>query len=319
MKKVSELQDYFYEKIYPDLEFLEIKRLKIYTYLKKVAIILFILSIVIIFWLQGYIFSSIGILAIVVMIPFSIFMFIYKIEMSGFSSLFKDELIEKLVFFVDDGLHYSKNNYIREYEYRKSYLFPQDIDRYSGDDYVHGKVDSVDIQFSEIHSEVKKKTQKGKTYWQTVFRGLMFISDFNKNFKGKTVVLPDKSERFFGSFSHFFQSFNSRGELIKLDNPEFEREFTVYSDDQIESRYILSHALMQSILEYKKLVGNNMYISFVGSNIYIAIGFKEKLFEPKIYKKITSFDEVNFYFKVISLSVDIVKHLNLDRKIWSKR
>ena len=319
MKRLSELQDFFYEKIYPDLKFLEEKRLKIYNYLKKVAVTLFLFTAIILFYFKEYIFNSIDILILIVFASSGIFMFIYKIEMSGFSSLFKDELIEKLVFFVDKNLKYSKNNHIGEHEYRVSSLFPQRVDRFGGDDFVSGKIDGVDIKFSEIHSEVKKKTDKGKTYWQTIFRGLMFVTDFNKNFKGKTVVLPDNSEKLFGSLSHFFQSFSSRGELVKMDNSEFEREFTVYSDDQIEARYILSHALMQRILEYKKLVGKNLYISFTRSHIYIAIGFNQKLFEPKIYKKITSYDEVSFYFKVISLTVDIVKHLNLDRKIWTKR
>ena len=319
MKKFSELQDFFYEKIYPDLEFLEKKRLKIYGYLKKVAIILFLVTIFFLFLIQDYISDWVNMLAFAVIIPSGIFMFIYKMQMSGFTSLFKDELIEKLVLFVDKNLKYSKNNYIREHEYRASSLFPQLIDRFSGDDFVSGTVDKVDIRFSEIHSEVKKKTNKGKTYWQTIFRGLLFVADFNKNFEGKTVVLPDKSEKFFGSISHFFQSFSSHGKLVKMDNSEFEREFTIYSDDQIEARYILSHTLMDRILEYKKLVGKNLYISFNRSNIYIAIGYSEKLFEPKIYKKITSFDEVSFYFKVISMTVDIVKHLNLNRKIWSKR
>jgi len=319
MKTLSQLQDYFYENIYPDLKYLEEKRLKIFGYLKKVAIVLSLLTIFVIFLLKDYIFNSIDILIVIVMAASGIFMFIYKMEMSGFSSLFKDELIEKIVLFVDDKLKYSKNNYIREYEYRASSLFPQSVDRFSGDDFVSGSIDGVDIKFSEIHSEIKKKTNKGKSYWQTIFRGLMFVADFNKDFKGKTVVIPDKSEKLFGSISHFFQSFSSRGELVKMDNSEFEREFAIYSDDQIEARYILSHSLMESILEYKKLVGKNLYISFTRSNIYIAIGFNQKLFEPKIYKKITSFDEVSFYFKVISLTVDIVNHLNLDRRIWSKR
>ena len=319
MKKLSQLQDFFYENIYPDLEFLEEKRLKIYKYLQKVAIILFVVTTIILFFVKDYIFNSPNILILIFIASFGIFTFIYKIEMSGFSSIFKDQLIEKLVLFVDDNLIYSKNNHIREYEYRSSLLFPQSIDRFRGDDYVSGKIDGVDMKFSEIHSEVKKKTDKGKTYWQTVFQGLLFIADFNKNFNGKTVVLPDNSEKFFGSFSHFFQSFSSRGELVKMDNIEFEKEFVIYSDDQIEARYILSHALMQRILEYKKLVGRNIYISFTKSKIYVAIGFSTKLFEPKIYKKITNFEEVSFYFKVISMTVDIIKYLNLDKKIWSKR
>lgn len=319
MKKLSELQDFFYEKIYPDLAFLEEKRAKIYDHLKKVAIVLFLVTVFVLFLLREYVFNYIEILALIIMALVGIFMFIYKIEMSGFSSLFKDELIEKLVLFVDKNLKYDKNNYISKHEYRASYLFPQSIDRFSGDDFVSGKIDGVDIKFSEIHSEVKEKTDRGRTHWKTIFKGLMFVADFNKDFKGKTVVLPDKSERLFGSISNFFQSFSSRGELVKMDNSEFEREFVIYSDNQIEARYILSHALMDSILEYKKLIGKNLYISFVNSKIYIAIGYNEKLFEPKIYKKITNFNEVSFYFKIVSMTVDIVKHLNLNRRIWSKR
>jgi len=319
VKKLSELQDFFYENIYPDLEFLEQKRVKIYTSLKKVAIVIFILTCIFFYMLYDVIPNTLDLLILCCVISFGTFTFIYKMKVSGYASLFKDQVIERLVKFIGDTLTYKKLGFINEYEYRRSALFPQKVDRYSGDDLVVGKVDGVDVRFSEVHSEVKKKGNKGKTYWQTIFRGLFFIADFNKHFKGKTVILPDNSEKFLGSLSHFFQSFSSRGELVKMDNPDFEKEFVVYSDDQIEARYILSHSLMDSILRYKKLVGKNISISFVGSNIYIAIGFRQRLFEPKIYKKVTSFDEVRFYFEVLSLTSEIVKYLNLDRKIWSKR
>ena len=319
MKSLSELQDFFYENIYPDLEHLELKRLDIYASLKKIAIGIFIFTCMVFYFLYDVIPSTFDLLILCLIIPSGIFSFIYKMKVSGYASLFKDQVIEKLVEFIGDSLRYSKTGMISEHEYRLSSLFDQRVDRYSGDDLVVGKVDGVDVRFSEVHSELKKKGNKGKTYWVTIFRGLMFIADFNKHFKGKTIIIPDHSEKFLGSLSHFFQSFSSRGELVKMDSPEFEKEFVVYSDDQIEARYILSHSLMNAILEYKKLVGKNLSISFVGSNIYMAIGFKKRLFEPKIYKKVTNFDEVRFYFEVLSLTSDIVKHLNLDRKIWSKR
>jgi len=319
VKTLSSLQDFFYENIYPDLEFLEQKRVAIYASLKIVAIVIFILACTLFYMLYDVMPNTFDLLILCCTIPFGIFTFIYKMKVSGYASLFKDQVIERLVEFIGDTLTYKKLGFISEYEYKTSALFPQKVDRYSGDDLVVGKVSGVDVRFSEIHSEVKKKGSKGKTYWLTIFRGLFFIADFNKNFKGKTVILPDNSEKFLGSFSHLFQSFSSHGELVKMDSPEFEKEFVVYSDDQIEARYILSHSLMDSILKYKKLVGKNISISFVGSNIYIAIGFNQKLFEPKIYKKVTSFDEVRFYFEVLSLASNIVKHLNLDRKIWSKK
>ena len=318
MKKLSELQDFFYEKVYPDLEFLENKRIEIFNYIKTVAIIFCFFVGISYVYLQDFM-DSFTFLLFVVGIGSTVFGFLYKMKVAGFSSLYKDFVVEKLVSFVDNSLRYNKLGMIPEYEYKKSRLFPQTIDRFSGDDLVSGKINGVDIRFSELHHEIKIENEKGKSYYKTVFQGIFFIADFNKNFHGKTVVLPDSSERFLGSFSHLFQSLSTRGELVKLDNPEFEREFVVYSDDQIEARYILSHSFMQNILELKKMVGKNLYISFINSKIYIAINFKEQLFEPKIYKKVTNFDDIKFYFQVISLSVDIVKYLSLDRKIWSKR
>lgn len=319
MKSLSSLQDFFYENIYPDLEYLELKRIEIYNSLKKTAIIIALFTCIAFYSLYKIIPDFFDLFILCSVISVGIFSFIYKMKVSGYASLFKDQVIEKLVEFIGDTLTYKKLGHISEYEYKVSSLFPLNSDKYSGDDLVVGKVNGVDIRFSEIHSQVKKKGNKGKEYWQTIFKGLFFVADFNKHFKGKTIVLPDNSEKLLGSLSHFLQSFSSRGELVKMDNPEFEKEFVVYSDDQVEARYILSHSLMNSILEYKKLVGKNISISFVGSNIYLAIGFKQKLFEPKIYKKVTSFDEVRFYFEILSFTSDIVKHLNLDRKIWSKR
>lgn len=319
MKTLASLQDFFYENIYPDLKYLEEKRLKIYNFLQNVALVLFIITCSIFFIFRAHIFNSIEFIAIGVTIPFAMFMFMYKIEVSGFASLFKDALIEKIVKFIDDSLVYKKNGFISEYEYKQSALFSAIVDKYNGDDLVSGTIKGVDIHFSEVHTQVEKKSAKGKTYWSDIFKGLIIVADFNKNFQGKTVVFPDNTEKFIGSFSHFFQSFSSHGELVKLDSPDFEKEFVVYSNDQIEARYILSHSLMQNILQYKKLIGRNLSLSFVGSKIYIAIGFKQKLFEPKIYKSIKSFDEVKIYFQILSLTVDLVNILKLNRRIWSKR
>jgi len=290
VKRLSKLQDYFYEKIYPDLEYLELKRKEIYSFLKKTAVVIFIFVCMVFYSLVDVFTNTFNLIILCATLSFGLF-----------------------------ALRYSKMGMISKYEYEESSLFSQSVDRYSGDDLVAGKIDGVDISFSEVHTEAKRSKNRRGEHWQTIFKGLFFIADFNKNFKGKTIILPDKSEKFLGSFSHYFQSFSSRGELVKMDSPEFEKEFVVYSDDQIEARYILSHSLMNSILEYKKLVDKNIHISFIGSSIYIAIGFKKKLFEPKIYKKVTSFDEVRFYYEVLSLASSIVGHLNLNRRIWSKR
>lgn len=319
MKSLSQLQDFFYENIYPDLELLEDKREEIFSYLKTLAFVLVVLSFIAFSILKDIVLNISDLFAFCLAIPVGIFVLVYKHKVSGFVLDYKDQIIEKLVSFVEPSLFYEKNSSITKYEYDSSFLFPAHVDRYSGDDKIEGKVDGVNIKFSELHTQKKKKTSKGQTYYEDIFRGLFFIADFNKHFVGKTVVFPDKTQRYLGFMSEFFQSFSGHGELVKLDNPEFEREFVVYTSDQIEARYILSHSLMENILKLKQIVKKDISLSFYGSKVYIALHFNMAIFEPHIYKKVANFDAIKSYFETINLIVQIVKVLNLDMKIWSKK
>lgn len=123
----------------------------------------------------------------------------------------------------------------------------------------------------------------------------------------------------FGGFGKMLQSMNIfRGQLIKLEDPEFERMFAVYGDDQIEARYILSTSLMERMLNFRKDTGKAIQFSFVGSKIYIAIPYTKKLFEPKIFNTLLDFEPVHKYFKDLQLAIGVVEELNLNTRIWSK-
>ena len=78
-----------------------------------------------------------------------------------------------------------------------------------------------------------------------MFNGLFFIADFNKDFQGWTLVLPDKAERKLGYIGRAIQP-SKRGleKLSRFEDAEFEKFFTVYTDDPVVARYILSISLM---------------------------------------------------------------------------
>ena len=180
---------------------------------------------------------------------------------------FKSEVIAKMVKFVDESLYYSAEGCITQSEYHQSKLFLTGVDRYSGDDLVSGTIGKTTIRFSEVHSEYKTQTTDSKgrtrTTWHTIFRGIFFIGDFNKHFKGETIVLPDTAESLFGGLGSLFQKMNiSRDQLVKLEDTEFEKAFCVYSNDQVEARYILSPKLMERIVELKGSSKNTFFINF---------------------------------------------------------
>ena len=130
---------------------------------------------------------------------------------------------------------------------------------------------------------------------------------------------PDIAESLLGKFGQRLQSLNIlRGELVKLEDPEFERHFSVYSNDQIEARYILSMSLMKRIVDFKQRTGRKIYMSFVGSKVFVAISYRRNLFEPRIFKTLLDFEPIRQYFEDLELAIGIVDDLNLNTRIWSK-
>ena len=321
MGKLASFLDYYYKTMRSRLAPLEEERERIATSLKTTIIYLSLGSIVAFIVLSKSILSSDLIMAAFVSFggSMAIYQWVYKMKTKEFTNRFKDEIVETMVKFIDESLRYDKIRSINDFEYKMSRLFPRSYDRYKGDDLVSGEIDGVSIKFSDLHTEYKTKDKNGNTHWHTIFQGIFFIADFHKNFDGRTLVLPDRAQKLFGDFGTFFQGLSTRGELVKMDNSEFEKEFVVYSDDQIEARYILTPALMERIVRLKKKVDKALHVSFYGSKIYLAISFKKEMFEPKIFKSLLEFREIREYFEVLDMLVGIVNEFKLNRKIWSKK
>jgi len=150
---------------------------------------------------------------------------------------------------------------------------------------------------------------------------MFFRAEFPKHFIGHTVVLPDTAEKFLGSYlGKMLQSYNlEREKLIKMDNPEFERYFVVYGTDQIEARYILSHSMMKRILVFRKKVGHEVSLSFVGGELFIAVHYNKDTLEPAIYSSLLDYKIAKEYIETLFFAMSIVQELKLNQKLWSKR
>jgi len=249
---------------------------------------------------------------------------LYKRLTGGFETQFKEVVIRKVVAFISKDLSYFPDSLVDEQTYLETGLFPRTPDRYRGDDLVEGALDKTSLRFSEVHSEYKTETRDSKgnrqTRWVTIFRGLFFVADFNKDFKGRTLVMPDAAEKFFGKLlGQMFQSWNKgRGELVKLEDPDFEKAFVVYATDQIEARYVLSTSLIRRILDFVSKTRKDIHLSFFKKKVAVAVSYNRALFEAKVFSSLLDFNLVKTYFEDMALAVGIVEELNLNTRIWTK-
>jgi hypothetical protein len=238
---------------------------------------------------------------------------------SGYVHAFKNQIVDPIVKYIGPELTYLPKSGISESRFRASGIFHHRIDRYHCEDMVQGTVGTTRIEFSELHAKYKTTDSKGRSQWHTIFRGLFFIADFNKHFNGRTFVLPDSAEKLFGRFGQKLQEIGkSHGELVKLEDPAFEKEFAVYSTNQVEARYILSPALMRRMLEFKIKTGGKVHFSFVGDEVNIGISSTKNRFEPKLFSTVLDIEMAREFVEDLQLALGIVDDLNLNTRIWTK-
>lgn len=239
-----------------------------------------------------------------------------------YRSAYKTEVVKKIVALINPNYQYDPNKHIAESKYIDSRIFKTKHERFQGDDFISGTIEKTDFEFSELKAEYIRETTdddgKKQTEWVAIFQGLFFHAEFNKHITGETFVLPDTSEKRWGKFAQKFQKDRKRGELVKLENPEFEKAFKVFSTSQQEARYILTPTMMEAMTDIQKRFNRPMNFSFIGARVYCAIEFNKGLFEPRVMKSGVKFSDVEEMYCLFSLIETIIHEMNLNTRIWTK-
>jgi len=156
---------------------------------------------------------------------------------------FKETLLPRIAQLVDPGLQYNADGMIPPSIYESCKLY-RNCDRYSGSDLFWGTYHGVSVNFSFLHTEFYTESSSrngGRTkQWHSIFRGIFFVADFNKDFHSLTLVKPDNLEGVLGrGISSFVQKMDSSqpGKLIRMEDPVFEKEFVITTEDEQEARY----------------------------------------------------------------------------------
>ena len=163
------------------------------------------------------------------------------------------------------------------HELKDKKLLP-DWDRSKFEDRLEGRRSGTDFEFFEAHLE-EKRTQRSsnggtRTKWVTVFRGQCLRFDFHKTFYGRTRVMRDAG--LFNAFGGMFSDMDR----ARLEDPEFEKAFEVYTNDQVEARFLLTPDVMQRLLELEEAFhGAKLRCAFEDGQLFLALEGGD-MFEP---------------------------------------
>lgn len=300
-----------YESLKPALEQLETKRLELKAQGTKnggIALSICCLLGIIITLSTGMNWAW---LFISVIVGGIIFFYCIQSKSGELTTLYKQDIISTILSRQCSGATFEPEKGITENTFIGSGLFAVTPDRYHSEDLISGKIDATSFLCSEIHAEEKKVTTNGKgqtrTTWIDIFKGFFFIADFQKDFKGQTTI-----------YRNTWIKLRFGEQRVKLENPEFENSFDVYSNDQIEARYLLTPNMMERLLALDQKFPGKITVSFRNSNVIIAIPDNTNHFEANIWQSMLNDENLRREFNVLCLLIGIVDDLNLNLRIWSK-
>jgi hypothetical protein len=210
-----------------------------------------------------------------------------------------------------DGFSYEPeyNSNVRKYE--KYDILPS-YDHEVCEDHISGPYKGLEIELVEVSLRKLKKLRRSKEDYKEVFSGLLIKLDVAKNFKGKTIIAADG-----GFIKNIINEMGQELEHIKLEDPEFENVFEVYSDDQVDARYLLTTSFMERLMDVRKVFNSDkMKCSFFDKSLFLAVPLDKDMFEPGPINKPEDFiDDAKSLLKEIQAIFDISDTLKLDMDI----
>lgn len=164
---------------------------------------------------------------------------------------------------------------------------------------------TVQKQSPDLKDKENNKIQSKKKY------GIIFSAEMNKLFSGQTIVIEDRG--MLNKFTHY-----KNLKRVSLEDPVFEKKFEVYSDDQIESRYILTTAMIEQILKLKEFFPKIRF-SFYKGQVLINIKTKKDYFENNyFFRSLLNKKSIEQIFVQMLSLFSIIQILKLNQKNISK-
>ncbi|WP_395065257.1 DUF3137 domain-containing protein [Flavobacterium sp.] len=243
----------------------------------------------------------------------------------------KEKIISEIIKSFNSSFEYNPKKAISRFDFEQMQVYDSTFlfsNGYSGEDYISGMVGNTQVEFCEFTT--------GRV------SGLFMVANFNKNFKETTKVLTKVWKKTSldiggildgtnftettGNYDQYQKNRNfyrtQKLEDVILENTMFNSLFDVYSSNQIEARYILSTALIERILNFKKRYNYDMNFVFIDSKMYFTINWGANMMEPydiSVSLKDVKLDLIKETHQELKHCIEIIDALNINNELWYSR
>ncbi len=297
----------------PDLEMLEILReakLEIYEFRKKIAIPLAAVLMPVLAYADYWLFmlqrsSDDKAAGITALFLGALYWWVTQPK-RDYAKEYKTRILPGLVKLFGNFL-YDLKGCVDTDVMKQSKIMPV-YDTCKSEDYFRGTYKGVGIEFSEI--KLQKRQRSGKrTRYVTVFRGIAILIDLkHKRFLGHTILDRNKSR-----LGQWFEEKTGNLKRANMVDPEFEKLFDVYTNDQVEARWLVDPVMIERLKGlYAEYEGDRMAAAYYGNKMLVLIASGHNHFEPAgLYTPATDPEGILSMKREIGQTLSIIDRLDL--------
>lgn len=294
----KEFQEAFFKKISPGLSKYESERLRQFGYTRAVKIAALIIILVLVFLTKQI---DIGLILFICSIAGAVCF--------GLKKKFENEIKQKIMPYVCKCLGDLKWKYA-QCSFEQLLCKSGIIDRYnrvSYDDSFTGIYKDINYEICETSFYYKTGTGKNSST-RRVFKGVMIKLDMNKSFTGNTVIRPD-------TLKHASPAANLKH--TTLEDVVFEKKFDVFTDDEVEARYLITPSFMERLNNMKTAFSaDRVSCAFYDKYLLVGLHTSKDLFSICSLKEPVN-DGKQFFtmFEEILSIIKLIDHFKLNQKI----
>lgn len=254
---------------------------------------------------------------------------------------YKGIVVKRIVAGLGKGLSYTPQSTMSRAVFDSMDLFNEQGSRFESEDQVIGRKGEVPYALHEVRVRRKDRNSRSRVGWggsaslilwglealqsrgtmsagSFVFNGLVVQLDFNKNFRGHTIVIPDRDGQILGGLLGESKSRKAK-QLVLMENPDFEKIFSVYSTDDQEARYLITPKLMELVLEAQALLGVELRLCFKLNRLFVTVPQTKDRFDVGLFSgTVTPETALGDFVDVVNLAERLVDTLDLETRIWTR-
>lgn len=123
-----------------------------------------------------------------------------------------------------------------------------------------GEYNGVKYQFADLDL-VERYNEDGRTHTRTVFSGLVYILDYEKDKKGDVLLYSQKP---------YFVLLNDY-KKVQTESSEFNAMFEIFADDQHQAYYFLTPIVIENLLDIANNYDGKINLAYKDGRVIVAI------------------------------------------------